>query len=222
MSFCVKLSYRVKDGPLRRVDKSLYTKGMNEITSSTERKSRSDALRNHELILCTARRLFDTDGVGNVTMSAIAEAAQVGKGTLYRHFPDKSELLFALIEHESQSLKSAVTARIESDEPATRTLHWFIDQALDYALRNNSLLCEATNHAVGASLRHQTRVWWREVLSRMFGASGIAADEASYAADTIYMMLDAQTLHFQLNQLGYDIANIRRNLHTLVDRILAS
>ncbi|NOG48936.1 MAG: helix-turn-helix transcriptional regulator [Chloroflexi bacterium] len=122
---------------------------MSEVTATNERKSRSDALRNHELILQTARRLFDADGVGSVTMSAIAEAAQIGKGTLYRHFPDKSELLFALIQHESQSLDAAVSERIQSGEPAVDTLHWFVDQALDYALRNNSLLCEATDHAAG-------------------------------------------------------------------------
>ncbi|GIK29612.1 MAG: helix-turn-helix transcriptional regulator [Chloroflexi bacterium] len=194
---------------------------MSEVTATNERKSRSDALRNHELILQTARRLFDADGVGSVTMSAIAEAAQIGKGTLYRHFPDKSELLFALIQHESQSLDAAVSERIQSGEPAVDTLHWFVDQALDYALRNNSLLCEATNHAAGASLRHQSRVWWRDILSCEFVAAGVAPDEASYAADTVYMMLDAHTLYFQLNQLGYDVASIRRNLHTLIDRIRA-
>ncbi|NOG48937.1 MAG: hypothetical protein HND48_05360 [Chloroflexi bacterium] len=64
-------------------------------------------------------------------------------------------------------------------------------------------------------------MWWRDILSCEFVAAGVAPDEASYAADTVYMMLDAHTLYFQLNQLGYDVASIRRNLHTLIDRIRA-
>ncbi|HRF98801.1 MAG TPA: helix-turn-helix domain-containing protein, partial [Aggregatilineales bacterium] len=44
---------------------------------------RADALRNHALLLETARQLFVEQGVESVTMSQIAQAAGVGKGTLY-------------------------------------------------------------------------------------------------------------------------------------------
>jgi len=190
------------------------------LSDSQDRKLRADSVRNHELILCTARRLFDSHGVANVTMSAVADAAEIGKGTLYRHFPDKAELLFALIEHEARALQTEVETRCSANQTPRDTLHWFTEQALEYALRNNSLLCEATNHSQAAGLSHPTRAWWRDVLIGLFRDGG-ANCEPAYAADTIYMMLDAQTLFFQQITLGYDLARIRSNLHALIDSLLS-
>ena len=189
------------------------------LANHTSRKSRADAVRNHELILGTARRLFDEYGVGNITMSAIADAADIGKGTLYRHFPDKAELLFTLIEHEAQMFRDEIAERAALGETPAESLHWFVQQALNYALRNNSLLCEATNHAPNGTLNHPSRFWWRDVLHELFTAAGSKTDPC-YAADTVYMMLDAQTLYFQQMSLGYDRGHLSQNLRALVDSLL--
>lgn len=69
------------------------------------RPERSDAARNRERILCTAKRLFAERGVTNVSMDEIAATAQVGKGTLYRRFGDRSGLALALLEAESIALQ---------------------------------------------------------------------------------------------------------------------
>ncbi len=69
------------------------------------RVERSDAARNRERILCTARRLFAERGVQNVSMDDIAADAQVGKGTLYRRFGDRSGLALALLESEDTTLQ---------------------------------------------------------------------------------------------------------------------
>lgn len=183
------------------------------------RKARSDSIRNRELILATARRLFDRCGVENITMSAIAEAASIGKGTLYRHFPDKAELLFRLIEHEAQIFRDETAGRAGLGELPRDTLHWFIQQALAYALRNNSLLCEATNHAQNGTLNHPSRFWWRDVLHGLFQRAGSKTDPC-YAADTVYTMLDAQTLYFQQTSLGYEHAHLSKNLRALADSLL--
>lgn len=185
-----------------------------------DRKPRADSLRNHELILLTARRLFDEHGVNNITMSAVADAAAIGKGTLYRHFPDKSELIFALIGNEADALRTEVLERCTAHETPRDTLHWFAEQALGYALRNNSLLCEATNHSASASLVHPSRAWWRDVMTGLFADAGVSC-EPSYAADTVYMMLDAQTLYFQQATLGYSPERLNSNLHALIDSLLA-
>lgn len=180
--------------------------------------TRADAARNHDLILCTARRLFDSHGVGNVTMSAIAEAADIGKGTLYRHFPDKAELLHALIDSETQTLHEQTHERLSHHECAKENLHWFVDQALDFAHRNSAVLCEATHHAPSATLNHPSRVWWRDVLTELFRQRQSALEPA-YAATIIYMMLDSHTLYHQQTQMGFTLVNIRENLHILVDQI---
>ena len=65
------------------------------------RPERADAARNRERVLAAADRLFAERGATAVTMEDVARAAGVGKGTLYRRYPDRSALAFALLgEHE--------------------------------------------------------------------------------------------------------------------------
>ncbi len=69
------------------------------------RPERSDAARNRERILCSAKRLFAERGITNVSMDEIATCAEVGKGTLYRRFGDRSGLALALLEVEDTELQ---------------------------------------------------------------------------------------------------------------------
>jgi AcrR family transcriptional regulator len=54
--------------------------------SDIARSPRADAQRNRERLLATALKLF-TSSKKEVTLSAVAERAGVGIGTLYRLFP---------------------------------------------------------------------------------------------------------------------------------------
>jgi AcrR family transcriptional regulator len=63
---------------------------------------RADAVRNRERILCAAQRLFAERGASCVSMDDIAEAAGVGKGTLFRRFGSRAALALAVLsERES-------------------------------------------------------------------------------------------------------------------------
>jgi AcrR family transcriptional regulator len=66
-------------------------------------RRRADAARNHEAVLCAASRLFAEHGVEKVSMDAVAAAAGVGKGTLFRRFGDRAGLAGAVLgEHEAE------------------------------------------------------------------------------------------------------------------------
>lgn len=69
---------------------------------------RADAARNRERILCTARRLFAERGPGCVSMEEIAEAAGVGKGTLFRRFGSRAALALALLSEDEQELQEGM------------------------------------------------------------------------------------------------------------------
>jgi AcrR family transcriptional regulator len=73
--------------------------------ADAEHKVRADAERNREKVLCAARRLFHERGVDNVSMDAIAAAAGVGKGTLFRRFGDRAGLALALLEENTKQLQ---------------------------------------------------------------------------------------------------------------------
>src|SRR5215213_2297059 len=69
---------------------------------------RADAERNREKVLCAAAELFAEHGVENVSMDAIAAAAGVGKGTLFRRFGDRAGLASALLQEQTSALQEAL------------------------------------------------------------------------------------------------------------------
>lgn len=60
-----------------------------------ERALRADARRNREQIVEAARKLFAEQGI-NAPMEEVARRAGVGVGTLYRRFPDRDALIYAV------------------------------------------------------------------------------------------------------------------------------
>jgi AcrR family transcriptional regulator len=67
---------------------------------------RADAARNRARLLEAAARLIAEHGVAGVTMEAVAAAAEVGKGTVFRRFGDRTGLLTALLDHSSRQLQA--------------------------------------------------------------------------------------------------------------------
>jgi AcrR family transcriptional regulator len=66
---------------------------------------RADAARNRGRILCTARQLFEQRGVASVSMDEVADAAGVGKGTLFRRFGSRAALCRALLDDSERALQ---------------------------------------------------------------------------------------------------------------------
>jgi len=74
---------------------------------SAARPKRAIALRNSEKLIAAAREAFAQDGA-STSLEEIARRAQVGIGTLYRHFPNRQTLLEAVYVDEVEALcKSA-------------------------------------------------------------------------------------------------------------------
>lgn len=68
---------------------------------------RTDAARNRILLLEIARRLISELGVEAVTMDAIAAAAGVGKGTLFRRFGSRAGLFMTLLDENEMAAQHA-------------------------------------------------------------------------------------------------------------------
>jgi AcrR family transcriptional regulator len=67
------------------------------------RPKRAIALRNSEKLIAAAREAFAEDGA-STSLEEIARRAQVGIGTLYRHFPNRQTLLEAVYVDEVEAL----------------------------------------------------------------------------------------------------------------------
>jgi AcrR family transcriptional regulator len=82
---------------------------MNETRSTSqpsERKPRKDAQRNRERILEVAKDAFTQFGA-DASLDDIARRAEVGAGTLYRHFPTRDALIEAVYRSEVEKLAAA-------------------------------------------------------------------------------------------------------------------
>jgi AcrR family transcriptional regulator len=68
-------------------------------------RERADAARNRVKVLAAAEELFARHGPDCVSMEAIAAAAGVGKGTLFRRFGDRAGLAHALLDERERRLQ---------------------------------------------------------------------------------------------------------------------
>src|SRR6185437_7489535 len=77
-----------------------------ELPVSTPQE-RGDAARNRVLLLDAARRLIAERGADAVTMDDIADAARVGKGTVFRRFGSRAGLMMVLLGEDESHLQQA-------------------------------------------------------------------------------------------------------------------
>jgi AcrR family transcriptional regulator len=77
---------------------------------------RVDAERNRKRILAAAGEVIARDGV-DATVEAIAQAAGVGMGTLYRRFPTKEELLRAVLADLVERVLADLAVAAADPEP---------------------------------------------------------------------------------------------------------
>ena len=110
------------------------------VTGDGERPKRADARRNRELLIEAARTVFSTQGAG-APMEAIAKQAGVGVGTLYRHFPNRLDLVEAVYESDVQELAATAQRVVAELEPGP-AVDAFFDAFVRYAQTKQALLGE--------------------------------------------------------------------------------
>lgn len=96
-----------------------------------DRPQRSDARRNRNHLLDVARQHFSEHGVTG-SLDAIAKAAGVGPGTLYRHFPTRDALLAALLAARDEEI-GVRREEITAMEDAGAALRAWLGALIDWA-----------------------------------------------------------------------------------------
>jgi AcrR family transcriptional regulator len=87
------------------------------------RPVRADAQRNTDALLEAALAVFATSGV-DAPVREIAEKAGVGVGTVYRHFPQRSDLIAAVFRHEIDSCADAAPILAAEHAPGEALARW--------------------------------------------------------------------------------------------------
>jgi AcrR family transcriptional regulator len=91
-----------------------------EAFAVTPRRKRADAVRNTEAVLEAAKAAFAEAGV-DAPMRDIAARAGVGVGTIYRHYPQRSDLIIAVFRRELDAT-AAEAERLSAEHPPAEAL----------------------------------------------------------------------------------------------------
>ncbi|MFD0201667.1 MULTISPECIES: TetR/AcrR family transcriptional regulator [Saccharothrix] len=87
------------------------------------KRVRADAQRNIDALLTAAAEVFATSGV-DAPVRQITAKAGVGAGTLYRHFPQRSDLIAAVFRHEVDACADAAPALAARYAPVEALDRW--------------------------------------------------------------------------------------------------
>lgn len=87
------------------------------------RPRRADARRNVDALVEAARTVFATSGV-DAPAKEITDLAGVGVGTLYRHFPQRSDLVKAVVRNGIDAVADAGPELSAAHEPVEALTMW--------------------------------------------------------------------------------------------------
>lgn len=113
---------------------------------------RVDAARNRTLLLEAARRLITEHGAARVSTDDIAAAAGVGKGTLFRRFGSRAELMLVLLDEDEQASQQAFLfgpPPLGPGAPPLPRLLAFGAHRIRFGHRHHELLTAAADGAAG-------------------------------------------------------------------------
>ena len=114
-------------GPRARIDQAvrttLRTDATQTVRADASQTVRADARRNLDTLLEAAVAVFAKSGV-DAPVREIAEAANVGVGTLYRHFPQRSDLIAAVFRREIDACADAAPVLAAVHDPFEALARW--------------------------------------------------------------------------------------------------
>ncbi len=184
---------------------------------------RCDAQRNRRRILEAAERLFARRGVEAVSLDQIAEAAGVGKGTLFRRFGDRNGLVRALLsEREAAFQESLIRGAppLGPGAPARERLLAFGPAYLAFVADHGDILAAAE---LGRDARHGAApyVFLRTHVRHLLEEAAPSLDH-EYLADALLAPLGARTVMHQLGARGMTLERLAGGWCALAEGCLAA
>ena len=187
--------------------------------ATAEKPLRSDARRNRERLVASARELLASEGV-DVSVDEITRHAGLGMGTLYRHFPTKEELVDAVLEDAFAELVE-LAEQAAAAEDAWAGLTGFMEQALASHAANRGLKDVLATQEHGArrrAMRERIQPLLRKVIERAQAQGALRPD---FTAEDLSLVFWAVG---RVIETTADIApqQWRRHLGFLLDGLRAS
>lgn len=97
-------------------------------TLTPQRRRRADAQRSNDALLEAAKTVFARSGV-DAPVREIAEQAGLGLGTIYRHFPQRADLVAAVFRREMDACADAAADLAARRPPFEALAEWLLRYA---------------------------------------------------------------------------------------------
>jgi len=107
------------------------------MTTGSVSPRRADTRRNHERILVVAAESLAR--TGEVSFNAIAKQAEVGVGTVYRHFPTPEALILAVYQREVRQIVDIVPVLLEKHAADEAFRVWVTGHLAHYMMTKKGL-----------------------------------------------------------------------------------
>ncbi|MCW2903814.1 MAG: TetR family transcription regulator [Streptosporangiaceae bacterium] len=117
------------------------------------RSKRADARRNEETLLDAAAAVFVTSGV-EAPVRDIAAKADVGMGTIYRHFPTRADLIIAVYRHQVEACAEAGPALLATSATPHAALGRWINLFVDFLVTKHGLAAVLQSDNAGFDALH--------------------------------------------------------------------
>jgi AcrR family transcriptional regulator len=185
------------------------------------RRERADAARNREALLEAARRLLREYGPEGITMEAVACAAGVGKGTLFRRFGDRASLFHALIDDRERAFQEAFIrgpAPLGPGAPAAERLTAFGHAMLELIEDHGALLVHSTPGTSALRYGHPVYIAYRTHVLALL-TELIGEERAPYLAGVLLAAVEPELVLYQRSALGLSSDELKNGWAQLVDAL---
>jgi AcrR family transcriptional regulator len=140
------------------------------------RAQRADAARNRELLLAAAEEEFAERGLA-ASVADIARRAGVAKGTVFRHFATKEELIAAIVAAHMTALTTVAEGLLHSADPGAALLEFLTVAADQRQQRDLTFLTSASaGDAKVAELYDELHATVGSLVDRARGSGAVRPD----------------------------------------------
>lgn len=183
---------------------------------------KKDSQEVSKMILQTARSLFAEHGVEAVSMHQIAKSTQIGQGTLYRRYANKSDLCMDLMNDIFESLIEEITLMLESMKDLKvqqrltsvfrRLLHFSNEQLVWLNVIKISKPCKPDDMNFFESPNYlQLNSIYLALLEEALSKNEIIPLTPEFTAHTLISAMAPESLIYYSKVLGYSIEQIADN-----------
>lgn len=184
---------------------------------TTARPMRADAARNRQRLLDVTYQVFAEQGL-SVPVDEIARRAGVGAGTVYRHFPSKAALYYAVIANRLTAIVDGGRALLESDDPGQALFDFLRSMVLEWGATDRGLVDAVGGLGIDlASTMPEAEDALRTLLADLLDAAqqaGVARTDVD-AADIKALIVGCQAMQ------SYDPERAERLVPVVIDGLRA-